>query len=488
MAHAQMGPPLPEPPALVEMRKKFEAAAARETVGLNELFAPHLANLEMNAGASGDYALALSAKRRRENLVAASQRLKEVAAPAPGITLPLASARVSGGVTWNAGVLDNWAASTSGAEWTLTNIQPGRYVVRIVAAVAPPAVAVPMPLTATLPTTPPVAAVRFREVSNLTIAATNSATISVTSANGNGSSVPEQPTAPKPIVTVQRLPVTFRLELMNAGQIAFRLMQVVLEPVNEALLNLSGPPANAATESAAVSLALQKAEELHNERMKQAMTPVVQDYLELLAGLGEKGAGARVVQAETKRVTKFLESGTESFFQLAPSVSKSGLTTLTDVKYVADPGNTGDRFKVEHEGESFWVKLMWTVCPPMDARKGRTMDLIKSRFGIDELGAVAIGHAAREFTELYLTGKPLKLLARATPAPDGTLVALVYLETTGLFQHVLIDHGLALVDGPEDKGYTRKAALEAGLLADMLEHEGRARKAAEEGGGWYRGK
>jgi hypothetical protein len=465
------------PPALLDLRKRFEAAAAQETVGLNALFEPHLANLEMNAGATGDYALALAAKRRRESLLASSEHLKSLPGVAIGITLPFTAAKLTGGVTLRGNTLENWTTSAAGAEWTLPSLPVGRYEVKLKGAVvAQAAVAV-----SGLPVSP-VASMRFKEVS-LLATASNSVLVPLEAVPATMDDA-----SARPVIVVQRQPITFRLEIMNPGQVILALSEVVLEPQVETSIPGAAPPPNAAVESAASVLALQKADAMHQQRLKEAMTPVVKEYLTLLAAVEEKGAGARVMQAEVKRVSKILDAGPEAFLQLTPSMSKTGLTTLTDVHFVSDAGNTGDRFRVEHEGEPFWVKLMWTTSAPLDARKGRVMDLIKSRFKVDELGAVALGQAAREFTELYLSGKPLKLITRATPGADGSLTALVYLESDSLYQQILIDHGLAVVDSPERTPGTRRAALEAGIIADLEEHEKRAQAAAAEGGGWYRGK
>jgi hypothetical protein len=204
-------------------------------------------------------------------------------------------------------------------------------------------------------------------------------------------------------------------------------------------------------------------------KLRAAREPVVKSYLDTLAKSSSSGAESGVVKAESDRVMRLLQN-TKGHSRVAGA----GFETLEGIHYVPHKDNSGDKFQVEHEGQKLWVRLMWVTAPPTSLPAGAALTMVKERLGLDDLQALAAGQAAREFTELYLTSRPLKLLTRATPAPDGTLLALVYVEPVGLFQHVLIDQRLAVVDAPNATG--SRPALEAGLLAAMKEHEKRARE------------
>jgi hypothetical protein len=117
--------------------------------------------------------------------------------------------------------------------------------------------------------------------------------------------------------------------------------------------------------------------------------------------------------------------------------------------------------------------------------------LTQERFKIDPLQALALGQAASEFTALYLKERPLKLLTRATPTADGSLLALVHVEPIGLFQNVLIDYGLAFVDRAsgeksQDGERDKRDSIEAGLMSALQEREKLAQNAAVKAGGWNR--
>ena len=481
--HAQIAPPpilapAVDPPAIAERRALFEKSAARETIALNDLFEPHLASLETASGASGDYATALASRQRRAALAASSKELRELLSGegAAGTALALSDAKVAGGVSLEAGALTGWRnGGSSVADWVINQVQPGKYAVEVEFRLTTDASKASTGLTPANPR------LRFREVSSLAGAAANFVLVALQSADLS------MTLRAQGEINLVRLPALFRMEAesLSIGQTlsvsAVKLIPVMATPLASSVPTVPVGPM-APFDGDGEFSALMK---LHEERLKSAREPVVRDYLEMLASLGQKGAGERVVTAETRRAKKLLELGGEKG-PAGMAGGKTGFTSLAGVKYVADAANTGDRFKVEHEGQTFWVRLLWTTCPPLEAKSGQAMRVVRERFKIDELSALALGQTAREFTELYLQGRDLKLLARATPDDDGALLALVYVEPVGLFQHVLVDHGLAVVDAPASA--SKKAALEAGLLAAMEEREKRAKAAVPPEGGWGYGK
>ncbi len=314
-----------EPAALTRMREKFQDAAAAEIQSLNTLFDPHLATLETAAGGAGDYALALSIKRRREQLRSTTQTSGAVGTATQGKTLP---------------VFDGKAE------------------------------------------------------------------------------------------------------------------------LNAVLAR-------------------------HAERMKAVSEPLITEYLNQLKPFLTSGSTAKLASAETRKANALLTNPTAPRSNKIVGWLDHSFTTMTNVHYVADPANTGDRFKVEHDGQTLWVRLQWAVCPPVDAKNRNKLQLLRERFGIDELAVIALGQTAREFTELYLVNHDLTLVAKDIPATDDTVTALVYVEPIGLFQHVLLDYGLAIVDAP--KANDKHKAMETGIINSLIEREKRAKNSPDGEGGWQHG-
>jgi len=454
-----------EPPALVELRKKLEVAAGAETALLNDLYQRALSGVQANAALDGDYEQALAARRRREQLAAQTQAIRAQSGPDAGTDLVIKDARLAGGLVLSAQAISNWRSALSSAEWILNRATPGRYEVHVTyrwqqgagaAAVSEPPQWV------------------MREVSSLPGAATNvvKCVLSPTSISGPGTVKGDG------VLSISTLPFTLRLApAMDYGGLDLVLLGVRLVPVS-------------ATASAPADLTfVSHREELdtllktHRDEMRSIRQPVVEDYLTKLATLGANGAaGRKVVDAEMRRARASLDGDSAGVSTLASASGKAGLTSLTGARYVDDPENTGTRFKVEHEGQTFVVSMMWVASPPPEpAMDVKAYRLTRERFNVDELQSVALGQAAKEFTALYLSDRPLKLLARATPDADGSLSALVYVEPVGLFQNVLVDHGLAVVD-PASGG--RRMALEAGILTSLHERESRARSSTPPEGGW----
>jgi len=93
-----------------------------------------------------------------------------------------------------------------------------------------------------------------------------------------------------------------------------------------------------------------------------------------------------------------------------------------------------------------------------------------------------VGRAAREFTAGYLRDKPLRLLIRPDRDKDGTMAALLFLPNVGLYQNVLVDHGLAaVVPPPSDK---QRNAMERAFLGTLSAHEATAKNRKPAPGAW----
>jgi hypothetical protein len=91
-----------------------------------------------------------------------------------------------------------------------------------------------------------------------------------------------------------------------------------------------------------------------------------------------------------------------------------------------------------------------------------------------------MGRSAREFTLGYLDGKPLRLLLRPNVDKDGSRPALVFLSDVGLYQNVLVDHGLAAVHAPMKDDL--RGTLEKGLISNLMDRETAAKK--RKSGAW----
>lgn len=463
-AQAPVAVPPSEPAALTELRTKFQAAADAETALLNDLYQRALSGVQANAALDGDYEQALTAKRRRQQLVAQTQAIRMGANGTLGTELALKDARLTGGLLLSANAISSWDSPLASAEWILNRVTQGRYEVQV---------SYRWPLAAgTQVVTPPQWV--LREVSSLPGAAAN-----VTRVTLAPTTLPQAGQVKgDSVLTITTAPFALRLSLAQGDDdLDFSLLSVRLVPVSEAISTPSDlVGADLSSEFAALLQA-------HKLELRAQREPVVEEYISKLTALGkENGTGRKVLDAEIRRARGTLEVNKAMPDTLASASGKAGLTSLVDARYVNDPQNTGSRFKVEHEGQTFWVSLMWVAAaPPTPAMDVKAYRLARERFNMDELQAAALGQAAKEFTALYLSDRPLKLLAREEPGADGSLAALVFVEPVGLFQHVLVDHGLAVVE-PGHGG--KLAALEAGILASLQQRESLARSASVPEGGW----
>ena len=161
-----------------------------------------------------------------------------------------------------------------------------------------------------------------------------------------------------------------------------------------------------------------------------------------------------------------------------------GFEDLAGERLVPDPANTAGRFKVQHEGRQFWIKLAWVRCPPATADDKDSLHLAMKHFKIDEDDALAIGRMAGEFTLGYLEDRPLRLLVRSNKNPkDDAAPALVFLDDLGLFQMVLVDRGLAALALPPGSG-DHKSTNETAMMKMLSDHEQQAMKRHPAPGAW----
>jgi hypothetical protein len=475
-----------EPEDLVKLRAAFESKARMASSLWNDYYNRALAPIETELAAAGDYEQARAIKSRRDELAALS-----AAAPAapgavsvtPGVLLPAAQARFSGVVSERSGSLVGWRTSSCAAEWMLPRLTPGAYHVQVTYTMVD---RVPEPGTSALATRTVVepattAIFSFREVSLLASASKNLRALTLEKTPASGEVKTLTTTVP---IELTKPPFTLRLATTASYPSNVIVVQSVrLVPATGAAP--AGAGATTATESgAAVSLAaeLEQWRKTSAQQLAAVRKPIVDAYVASLSALQVPAADAddlaSIVESEGRRARKLIEG--------LPSKGSGGMgldnfEEVSGAKFVPDPGNSGDRFKVEHDGKQFFVRLAWVVCPPADPNDSRALKHVMAKFGCDASDVTSLALAAKEFTALYLEGHPLQLLLRQSKKHEDTISALVFLEDIGLFQGVLIDHGLAVVDAPA--GGTR-GALETGFLGSLQDRETTARAQKPAPGGW----
>ena len=466
--------PAVAPPAstVARMRQEFEAGVLKATVGLNEYYDRRLAALETELAAEGDYAQAHLVKQRRDEIASLGRSAITGTGPT---NIPLASdAAKLVGVLLKSNELTGWHTATSSAEWLLPKIPPGAYRLELSYSMDDAA--------STVIGSPrqPVqeAEFTFREVTLLAGSTKNVLPIKIAGNKGVMTTV-QVPG----VVQVAHPPITLRLgcsAYYPLNTIVFRDLKLVpVMPTTD--------PAAAAAPAPVVTLAgeFQKLQNQHAARLLALRKPLITGYLAELAKLATtaKGDAADVIENEQRRVSKLTSTAT---LAKANSMGMDGYDDISDVHYVADATNTGDHFKVEHNGEQFRVRLAWVACPPVDMEDKRSLKTTMDHFGTDETVALMIGSSAKEFTELYLQARPLRLLLRnkQNPGKSDARQALVFIEDIGLFQNVLIDNGFAIVDPPANPG---KGLVETALLKSLQEREATARRHEPPQGGWSLG-
>ena len=459
------------PSAVTQMRQEFEAGVLKSTVVLNEYYERRLASLEVDLAAEGDYTQAKLVKQRRDELVALGKTVAN-GAGVPSIPISVETAKVNGIQARN-GELSGWHTSTATADWSLTKIQPGPYRIELtysMESATTSAAAVRQPVDE--------AEFVFREVSLLASPTKNVVSFKLVGNKGVMGSfqVPG-------LLQVTRPPLNLRLSPTgNYPLNSISIRDIKLVPV----FPTSDPPAVAATAPDITPAAgFQKLRKQQEVRLLTARKPIAAEYLADLTQLAIKAKddALETIEAEQRRVTKLQASAT---FTKINTSGLEGYDDIADVRFVPDATNTGDTFKVEHNGEKFKIRLAWVACPPMAPDDKRRLKGAMDHFGVDETVALYVGSSAKEFTELYLQARPLHLLLKAkqTKAKNEPQLALVFLEDIGMYQNVLIDNGFAIVDPPTT---ATKSVIEAAMVKSLQEREQAARKSESPLGGWVFG-
>jgi hypothetical protein len=448
-----------EPTALTELRSKHESAAASAVAPLNSFYANNLSNLETKLAAAGDYEQARSASAEREAL---SQASSPVDASRPPITLKMADTlKVNGLTSRTYGTLRGLAGwkSTTYAEWSTQRLAAGYYTAELQLLLSyrtpPPA---PDPDKPAKTKEPAKIELSLKDSSPLATAASNRVSFDLTALiPGPLPALAAAGAAPVTPITVKvpcaglldlSRPITLQLAASSPPDSDLELL------VSEiTLLPAEAPAAGATAAGPDYMASLQAIRTSFENKMLTDRDALAKPYVDDLKKLADEAKGELKdeIMDEVNRASRKPKLGPDR----APSrrglaaLGVEGFIELEGVTFVPDASNRGDRFKAQHQGRTFTVKLAFVVTPPRDETDAYAMKATTQGFNVSSADAVALGTSAAEFTALHLEQRPLTLLIRSsqenmsasTPVP-----ALVFIEGTGLLQSQLVDVGLALVE------------------------------------------
>jgi len=452
------------PPPLEETRQAFLQRVRLASGSLNDYYEKALASLETSLAALGDYEQARAVKARRADLTALSAATPDTA---PGLPLLIEKAKLSGSTLATADSLQGWRTTNCAAEWIIPRFTPGTYQLVLTYLMAPRRP--PRPQVSPLAPLEEVPML-FHESSLLASAAKNSLPIKLTMTGGEN----------------KLLTVEGSIELTRAP-VVLRLVNQASSPMNEIIIRDLKliPLATAASTPLTASTSHPFLEELkllqaaQASKLTAAQKPLIDVYLSELAAISAPlPEAAEAIASEQQRVKKLLEGKAP---KRPVGLKLDNFEELADAHFVPDPANTGDAFTIEHQGQQQRIRLAWIACPPLKPAEQKPLKLVLDRFGISPEAALSLGQSAQEFTALYLEGRPLRLLLRQDHKANEAAQALLFVEDIGLFQNVLIDQGLAVLDAPANKG---RNPLESALLTGLQEREAAARKQSPAPGGW----
>jgi endonuclease YncB( thermonuclease family) len=464
--------PAPEPAVLTSTRAAFLRQVMTDSQLLTEQYERALAKAELEVAAAGDYEEARAIRQRRDQLKALyAGTVSSLATP-----LPLAQARLTGSAQSSGETLSGWRSNGSGAEWLNFRIPPGAYHLEFEVNMCDAPVA--GSIYASSKFQPQQSALfEFNEVTLLGNAPENRRTFEIPRSTDETTFT----TTRVGPLQFTRSPVTLRLNT-TAGYPAniIRLRNLRLVPITE-----DTPAAVMPAAPTSATVTMQQAATSLKSSLETARSSATTAYLAALKTLAASQPGLKdQVEAETRRVQKQDTQGKGTTGLRAITATSSGLDgfeSIADAQLADEPPVSGERFKIVHEGRVLPVRLLWIDCAPADAADAGVKRFSK-HFGIDDEDAASMGRFAREFTAGYLSGKPLRLLVRPDRDKDGTLAALLFLPDVGLYQNVLVDHGLAaVVPPPRDP---RRNATEKALISTLEARETAARRHQPPAGAW----
>jgi hypothetical protein len=456
--------------ALTTAKTQFLKSLLSESQPLTELYDRALAKLEIELAASADYEEARLVQQRREELKAIYAQSGSLATQ--GIPLALDKARLSGTAEVIEDTLTGWRSSNSLAEWQNMRLTPGSYFVELEANLS----ALTTTTTATTSRSTPQDKASFSiyEVSLLPGAQENRRSFDIPL---NADSETFDPVRIGPI-TFTRSPVTLRLA-PAAGYPAnlVQLRHIQLIPAKETSIQAASLPEERDT--------LEQAKARLSADLERAQKTALTAYQTKLTELSKASPELREMAAmESKRLLALQKSDpanpneTPLHRILSRLGQIAGFEDLDEAKLIPDDSLSGDHFTIEHAGQKLLIKLLWVKCAPIDAEADSSS--FAKHFSIDPDDVPAMGRSARDFTLGYLAEKKLRLLLRPNVDKDGSRPALVFLPDVGLYQNVLVDHGLAAVHAPMKDDL--RGSVEKGLISNLLDRETAAQK--QKAGAW----
>ena len=463
----------PDPAPLAVARAGFLRQIMTDSQTLTEQYERALAKLELELAETSDYEQARLVQQRRAELKALY--LNGETAMAQSLASPLlpAQARFIGSTEARGDLITGWRTNNSGAEWSNLRLSPGKYYLELEANLVE-LPSLPGTLVPGRSRPQDSAVFDFFEVTLLPGAAENRRSFEVKLSHDDTTFEPLR-IGP---VNFTRSPVTLRLIATTGypGNL-LRLRNLRLTPATEEAPTITSP--------VAAGPSLEDLKKSMNEALTAAQKPVLDSYLDSLRKLAADMPGLKdAADAETKRVLKLMENSrgqtTGPLRILGNNGGLNGFEDLDGARYVADPGNRGDRFMIEHEGRRLNIRLLWLLCAPVDEKDESASRAFARHFGLGDSDVTPLGRTAQEFTGGYLNGKELRVLLRPGREKDGTAMALVFLPEIGLFQNVLVDQGLAAVMAPKD----RRGMMENGLFDSLLAREKAAKRQDPAPGAW----
>ncbi len=464
--------PVAEPPALTTTRSAFLRQIMADSQLLTQQYERALAKVETEVAAAGDYEEARAIRQRREQL----QALYSGTASSLATTLPLTQARMMGSAQASGETLSGWRSNGSGAEWQNFRLLPGSYHLEFDANMSDAPVAGSI-----------YASSKFQPQQSAMFAFDELTLLGATQENHRTFEI-KRSTDETTFTTVRvgpmnftRNPVTLRFTATDGYPAnIIRIRNLRLVPVTEATSTVAAAP-----QPTSSTTAMQQATATLKSAIETARKAASATYLDELRDLAiARPALKDQIDAEIRRLQRMDD----------PKKGKSGMNALTttggglggfedisDAHLADEEPLSGARFKIIHEGRTLIVRLLWVDCPPLEEGDPDVKRFSKY-FNIEDEDVVAVGRTAREFTANYLRDKPLRLLIRPDRDKDGTLAALLFLPNVGLYQNVLVNHGLAtVVPPPREKQHS---TMERSFLSTLSTLEAAARQRRPAPGAW----
>jgi len=472
-AALQAQTPAQEPAALTTARAAFMRQVMAESQLLTQQYERALAKVETEVAAAGDYEEARAIRLRREQL----QALYSGTASSLATPLPLTQARMMGSAQASGETLGGWRSNGSGAEWQNFRLIPGSYHLEFEVNMSDAPVA--GSIYASSKFQPQEKALfEFDEVTLLGIAAENHRTFEI---NRSPDEITFTTVRVGPL-TFSRNPVTLRFSAADGYPAnIIRVRNLRLVPVTDAAVASPAtlPPTSSTT-------AMQQASAALKEAIETARKAAAAKYFDELNDLAvTKPALKGQIDAETRRMQRLGDQKTGQTSMHAITTTGdgfSGFEDISDARLADEEPLSGERFKVVHEGRTLVVRLLWVDCAPPEEGDDQGVKRFAKYFNIEDEDVIAVGRTAREFTASYLRDKPLRLLIRPDRDKDGTMASLLFLPNVGLYQNVLINHGLAAVVAPPRE--KQRSAMERAFLATLTSLETAARKRRPAPGAW----